>query len=251
MRRGVFAARELQQVNHIGGEAEAVAELLQKHECAYQREVFGLVIGEDDVECVGDGDARHHRPEPTLHAALAGCEDAAEDAAEREPHDAYRALHEAYLGRGERQAAALHAVEQEEGRYLGEECFRQAIKQHERQGTADAGLSEKADEGLNDVEGEVALGARAFCPYFRAGQRCQMPGGKQEKKGGGHEHHGCPCGGGLVNEFERAGQHDEQALPRYDGNAVEGGAYADVESLLFLRKCQHVEAVGGDVVGRA
>ena len=31
----------------------------------------------------------------------------------------------------------------------------------------------------------------------------------QPKKGGGHEHHGCPCGGGLVNEFERAGKHDE------------------------------------------
>ena len=28
VRRGVLAARELQQVNHIGGEAEAVAELL-------------------------------------------------------------------------------------------------------------------------------------------------------------------------------------------------------------------------------
>ena len=70
-------------------------------------------------------------------------------------------------------------------------------------------------------------------------------------EGGGHEHHGCPCGGGLVNEFERAGKHDEQALPRYDGNAVEGGAYADIEGLLFLRKCQHVEAVGRNVVGRA
>ena len=41
VRRGVLAACKLQQVDHIGCEAEAVAELLQKHECAYQREVFG------------------------------------------------------------------------------------------------------------------------------------------------------------------------------------------------------------------
>ena len=40
MRRGVLAARKLQQVNHIGGETEAVAELLKRQ--GY--EVFGLYM---------------------------------------------------------------------------------------------------------------------------------------------------------------------------------------------------------------
>ena len=179
VRRGVLAARKLQEVDHVGGEAETVAELLQEHEGTNQREVFGLVIGEDDIERVGYRDARHHRPEPTLHATLAGGEDATENAAERQTHDAYRALHEAYLGRGKCQAAFLHAVEQEEGRYLGEKRLGQAVKQHERQGTDDAGLLEKADKGLYNVEGKIVCGARAFCQDFSAGQRRKMPGGKQ------------------------------------------------------------------------
>lgn len=162
VRRGVLAARKLQQVDHIGCEAETVAELLQEHESPNQREVFGLIIGEDDIERIGNRDARHHWPQPTLHATLARGEDAAENAAKRQTHDAYRALHKADLGRGECQSAFLHAVEQEEGRYLGEKRLGQAVKQHERQGAYNVGLLEKTDEGLDDVKGKIVCGARAF-----------------------------------------------------------------------------------------
>ncbi len=52
----------------------------------------------------------------------------------------------------------------------------------------------------------------------------------------------------LLND---SGKHNEQSLP-YDGcNAVESAAYSHVKRLLMLGECEHIESVGGNVVGSA
>jgi len=50
-------------------------------------------------------------------------------------------------------------------------------------------------------------------------------------------------------DLEIASQHDEQSLAHDGGDAVERGADAHEPGLLVLFEPQHVEAVGGDVVG--
>ena len=176
-----------------------------------------------------------------------------QDAAQGQSDDAERALCESDLGGGHAESSLFHRVEQEGDAHLGQLGFRQTIEQHEQDGSEGLFFLEEG------AEGEQEVGQNTFGIFRMRGRRTVLVGSWQDERmvepqgqqtACQREEGDAPGVRGTAGHFlQPSGQHDEQPLSGNGGKAVEGAADAHEEGLLVRRKPQHIESVGGDVVG--
>ena len=90
----VSTSAVINQVEHVCGEAESVAELFDEYAGTDDGEAWGQGIAEIDVDGVGEGDGADHWPKPVLQAVSPNA-DAAQNPAQGQPDDADGALYKA------------------------------------------------------------------------------------------------------------------------------------------------------------
>ena len=94
-----FALAVEEHVEGEDGEAQAIAELLDKQTGGNHDEVGVERVAQEDVDSIGQRDRHDHGPQPLLHA-VAAHQDAADDAAQEESDESDGAIGEAiFLGR--------------------------------------------------------------------------------------------------------------------------------------------------------
>ena len=248
------AVRGKDHIEHEGGEAEAVAELLDQHAGADGIEGYGLVQGHPEIDHAGQGQGRRHRPDPFPQAAAAD-DDPAEDAAEQQADHADRVVDDAVLDRRQGHAAVFHRIQQEGGDEFQRQGLRQAEEQQESHGHPGYGLAEEGGEGLaeflEDAPGGGALPFRdGSLVRGGTGNREEMEEGEGAEEDRGDAEGQAPGGRNVRPGLENARERDEGALDEEVGEAEEGAADADEEGLFLLFQRQHVVAVRRDVIGR-
>ena len=139
----VITPRHDHAEDHVGGEPEAVAELLEAHGEGDGPEALGLRRGQPHVGQVGEVDGEGHRPEPASEA-VAGHEQPAKNAPQRQHGDTERAIHKANFRRGEAKAARVAIVEQKRRDERDELRFGEPIEQQESEHPHDSRLAEEA-----------------------------------------------------------------------------------------------------------
>lgn len=253
----VFALAVIDKVEHVGGEAEAIAKLLDEDADVDHQQIGGQAIAHVDIDHVGQGDGAHHGPKPIFQSLLRHG-NAAENAAERESDDTHRALHEAVFLRRESQSARRMTVHEEEGGHLGEQALGHAVEEHEQDAEhhlLPGHLGDERDKHLLDATPQLRHIHLLHAPVgFRSGQDIAVPqpkGDEQTRDAIEHQAPGIFDGGVAEDELQIAGYHHQHALPEDGGEAVEGAADAHEHGLLMVVKLEHVVAVGGDVVGGA
>ena len=104
--RAERAFTEVDEIEHIGREAESVTELLDEDTGIDREHIGGLYDGQI-TECAAcERNAPRHRPNPLLEATV-GCHEAADDASECKPYNAYGAVDKSYLRSGEAKTSRL------------------------------------------------------------------------------------------------------------------------------------------------
>ena len=219
------ALGKVEQEHHVGGEAEAVAELLEEDAGVDAPQILRLEIGQIDVHEVGNGNRKNHRPLPTPEA-VARNGDAAQDAAQKEADDANRALHEANFGRGQSQTALLNRVYQEELADGRQEGFGETIQEHKEEGGNDAWLLEERHEcsphGRKGISERLARSMRCVCG--RTGQGAQMIGGEAEEHERADAEDNAPSPRRhTIIYFQSTRQHDERTIANDTRLALAGG----------------------------
>ena len=244
------ALGKVEQEHHVGGEAEAVAELLKEDAGVDAPQILRLEIGQIDVHEVGNGNRKNHRPLPTPEA-VARNGDAAQDAAQKQTDDADRALHEAEFGSGESQTALFYRVYQEALADGSQEGFGETIQEHEDESGKDAGLLEEGQEGTQHRQESRPEGVAGRTGHVgsRTGQGAQMVGGKAEEhqRADAEDNAPGPRRHSIIY-LQGSSQHDEWSVAYDGGQTIERTAHTDIEGLLVAVKFKHIEAVGGDVV---
>ena len=129
----MLAFREVNKEQHVGGEAEAVAKLLDEDTQVNDEQRVILEVAQVDEGQTCERHAPSHGVQPFLQTAL-GCHDAANDATERQTNDAHGAINKAHLLGCETQTAFLQRVEEERIDELHELCLGQTVEQHEENG---------------------------------------------------------------------------------------------------------------------
>ncbi len=157
-----MAFGEIDQIEHIGREAEAVAELLDEDTDVDNRQ--RSVSGETEIhECqAGERHAPCHRAQPEAESAARG-HDAANNAAEREPDDSHSAVDHPDLRGAQTEPSGLRRVEEEGVDELDQLGLRQAVEEHEDNCHPDLLLSEEFGEDIDK-----------FTPHIRS--RAQFSG---------------------------------------------------------------------------
>ena len=155
----VFAAGDVDAVQHVGGEPEAVAELLDADRGGDHPQIVGLHHREEQERRVRQMNDQRHRPEPAFQSMLRG-DEPADDAADGEHDHADGAVDEADLAGGEGQAPLLARVDQERRRELDQLRLRQPIEQQEREQRQDARLAEELDERFEETAERIRRGRR-------------------------------------------------------------------------------------------
>ena len=148
---------EVDEEEHVGGEAEAVAELFDEDAGIDEEEAGRGGVAEEDIDGIGHRDGEDHGPEPVAEA-LTGDGDAAEDAAQGETNDAGGALGKANLGGGHGESAFANGIDQEGDAHLGQLGLGQAVEEHEEEGREDAFLGKEGAEGEEEFADKGAGG---------------------------------------------------------------------------------------------
>ena len=141
MRRLELSFGEVHHIKHIGRESESVAELLDGNGRGDGKQIIGLADGEIDEGQTGECHASRHPPNGFLQSDTR-CKQSAQDTAYGEEYHSDSAIHNTYFCRGKFQTSCLFRSYQERHTHLDEECFGQAIKQHECDGQPYAGFGE-------------------------------------------------------------------------------------------------------------
>ena len=141
-----FAFGEMHHVEHVGGETEAIAELLDEDAEADDKDTVRLEHAQIDECQAREGHAESHRPKRPLQAQ-AGSGDASDDAAYGERGDTYSPVDNAHIFRGEAQAADVLWIKQEGIHHLQEKGFRKTIQEHEKDGNPYMSFLEEGGEG--------------------------------------------------------------------------------------------------------
>ncbi len=118
--------REVYEVEHIGGETEAVAELFNENAQVDGQQRVVLHMTEIDKRETSERHAPCHRPEPLLQSAHCRCE-TAYDAAGGEADYAHSTVHQAHRFGGETESALVHWVEQKGTYQFYKLRFRQSV----------------------------------------------------------------------------------------------------------------------------
>lgn len=104
--RAERAFTKVDEIEHIGREAESVTKLLDKY-TGIDRKHIGRLHNGQITECAAcERDAPRHRPNPLLEAAV-GCHEAADDASECKSDNAYGAVDKSHLRSGEAKSSRL------------------------------------------------------------------------------------------------------------------------------------------------
>ena len=245
---------EVDQIEHVGGESESVAELFDEDAAVDDPQVGRKRVAHVHVHDVGQGDGPYHRPEPAPEA-MARHGDASQNPSEGQSDDAERALRESDLCGGHAQPPFFYGVEQEGDSHFGQLRFGQAVKQHEKDGCQCLFLAEERHDGLRESMEDVR-GGRMGCGgpvTVRTWQHERVVEPEGDNHSGKDEERDAPGVADASGRFlEQSGQHDEQSLSGNGGEAVERTPDAHEQGLLVGGESEHVEPVGGDVVcGRA
>ena len=148
--RLVLALAIIYKVEHVGGEAKAVAKLLEEHADIDYHQALRQGIGEIDIDHIGQRDGADHRPQPVLQAVATG-NDTTEDAAQREADDSHRALHQAVFGWREAEATFCRRINQEQGADLSQQTLGHAVEEHETDADPHLGLVEEGLQRLPEL----------------------------------------------------------------------------------------------------
>ena len=248
--RLVLALAVINKVEHIGREAEAVAELFEEDTDVDDEQTGGQGVGEIDVDQIGQGDGDNHGPQPALQAITGGT-DATEDATQREADDTYRALDETKLTVGEAKTTILYAVDEEKGRHFGQQAFGHAIEEHEADADDDLGLLEEGDKRVPELVENVASGLLyALAVLIGTGQGPTVVEPQANEETCNEVEDEAPREGDAAGEYlQGAGKAYEQSGGEDRGDAVERGAYAYEIGLLMLVETKHIKTIGSNVVG--
>ena len=146
----LFATGKVYEVEHIGCETEAVAELLDEDAGIDDKHVGILCAAEIYVDKVGNRNAQHHGPQPFLQSS-AGHEETAEQSAEGETENAYSAVDETNLLGGKAETAILYVVEHEGVDNLDKLSLGKTEEQHEEQGGDDLRFAEENLQGADKL----------------------------------------------------------------------------------------------------
>ena len=113
------------------------------------------------------------------------------------------------------------------------------------------GLSEKGDEGEHEILQQVFGRADKVSPVaVRSRKKEHVVGRDEHEESRQQVECDAPGEGDAAREgFQGAGQHDEEPAARNGGDAVECAADSHIKGLFVRVEGQHVEAIGGDVVG--
>ncbi len=129
-----------------GGEAKAVAELLDEEAATDGPQVAGHGIAHVDVDNVGQRDGHHHWPPPVFQSVAAG-NDAADDAAKGQSDESDGAAGQSELLWRQAQAALAAGAHEEGGAHLGEHGFGKAVEQQEEHGHDRGAQGQLGEEG--------------------------------------------------------------------------------------------------------
>ena len=247
-----LATAVVDEVHHVGREAKSIAKLLDKHAYVDDGKV-GQHVAHVDIYQVGQRDGEYHGPQPALQAVPAHAQ-SAEYASQGESYHAHRALHQSILLRRESQAAIALVVYQEECSHLGQQTFGHAIEEHEEYACHHLLLAEECPDGVRQLAHNLLRRIGGVCLVrLGPGQHIAMPQPEADKQAGDAIEHQTPREGDAVavDYLQIAGYHHQHTLAEDGGQAVERGAYAHIECLVVGRQFEHVETIGGDVVGGA
>ncbi len=190
----------------------------------------------------------HHGPEPAAQS-IAGDDHPTQDSARGERNDADRPVDDPHLFGRKPQAPRGARIQQKWLDELQRLRLREAEQHQESQYRADSFPAEERCEARREsayqrlvLDGVVDRGRR---------QRESVPSAEHQEQRSRDDEHDRPRQRHVAREIaERAREIDEAALARDHPHAEEGAPHADEGRLLVLLERQHVEAVGGDVVGR-
>lgn len=259
MGSAVFAGAEEHHEIGQGSESEAVTELFYGDTPGDQQKAGGLGDREVEVDEVGDVHGCRHPPQTAVQP-VASHDDAAGNASEDEGCDADRAVDAAYLCGGEPEPSDGGAVQQERGGDLYQLRLGKTIEEDECHCRTDPRLGEKGTEGAEEFfHSCLDTGSSRDSAFVsgRAGQNEMVVDKQQYEECRQQVESDRPRlgyglarrqGGGIMY-FQYSGDHDEESLSGDDGKAVESVADTDEIGLFFFLQSQHIETVGGDVVG--
>ncbi len=154
-----LAFGEVHHVEHIGGEAEAIAELVEGNGGGDEPQAGGLRDGEVDECQAGQGQGACHQTDGTFQSDAGGIQ-SAQDAAHGEGDDTDGAIDQSHFGSAQRQSACLLRSYEERGAHLQQEGFGQAVEQHEGDGKPYARLGEVGAEGASELVQDGACACR-------------------------------------------------------------------------------------------
>ena len=108
----VLAFREINQVEHVGREAEAVAELLNEHTDVHRQQTRWLYVTEIDIHQVGQGNGTHHGPQPFLQSTTGGS-NTTKDTTDGQSDNTHRTISPSHLLGCKRQSTFLSRIKHE------------------------------------------------------------------------------------------------------------------------------------------
>ena len=142
--------READQIERISCEAQSVANLLDEDAGSDERKALCSDYAQIDIDDIGQGDAKHQRPQH-LPKPILRDKPSADDAASKQPDDSQRAIYKAVLHIGQCQSAFLYRALQEEWHNFSQQAFRQTEKQDEEQSCNEIGFGEEDTKGQLEI----------------------------------------------------------------------------------------------------
>jgi len=155
----VLALDHHNHVEHVGGEAETVTELLDGHCGIDQDEVFRLGVGQVNEHQVGTVHDDDHRPQPETQALLRN-EVSAGQPADHQASDPHSPVNPPNLAGGQSQAADFSRIEQEGRDHLDQLGLSKAVEQQERNKDAEVLLLEEKSEGVEEFSQDALAPGR-------------------------------------------------------------------------------------------
>ncbi len=182
----MVALTVVNQVEHIGREAEPVAKLFDKDTEVDDQQAGGQRIGEVDIDDVGQCDGHHHGPEPPLQSVAAG-HHATEDAAQRQSDNPHRALHQSVFHIRETETAIAGGIDEEQCRHLGQQALRHPVEEHEADGDPHLRLLEEGHHRGHKLPRYLAHGAPRLVAVLIGMRQCPAVVEPQGDEESGHE----------------------------------------------------------------
>ena len=242
-------ARDHHHVDHVGGETEAIAELLHRHRSSDHGHAGRLGDREEDENGDGHMHGEDHRPQHPLQAKPRN-HIATDQAAQGQRDDADRAVNNTDLLGGQTQAAHRARIEQKGRDQLEQLGLGQPIDQQVGENGENFLFAEKRREHLEVVRRQRG---RAFNRHVtrRPRQDGEVIQARQNKEHREHDKNPGPRLGHVPRHvLQRAGQINEPALTRDHRETIKRAAHPDKRGLLMRRQGEQIKSIRRDVMRR-